>query len=821
MSHKYNKQFLTTLLSLVLLMGWSSFSLSADEKSDPVQEQTEEQRLDLIDAYKWSNSLPKELIDLQAAVESLEDIDDLQEQFPEITTLVEELEWDAVSLKSNPNLTFYSITTFEGKLNKINIKLSGINKKLKKNINQLESWHKRWNDLDLKLQQITVKLESEYESSDTFPEFYRLPEIVSIGRDLINTQLRSNLLAGHEIGKLQTRIYSLSVVGSELIDEMTASGTQQTSPSMLSADFYRLIDRGQLIEGWENSVSFIKYQVQYFTENLRFVAVCLLIILILTFFINGSKHLVEASSAWSIFAGRPFITSLFIFCLVFISFVTLSNYIALPPDWSTLIYLPLLFTVAVLAENICKTRWQTRLLQHLIFYIGLTLVLTLVDLPRMLFYLFVFYVSIGLLGYYIFWVLRRRDRSKGHRSVWSALILGIFPSFIIIAGIGGYDQLAVVVFGRILSLIAATLTIRLMLLFISGLLDLILNNTPWTFIKNNSTTIVQQVTPLLALLHLILWIAFALVIAWVYPTLIDAFSALSSLKFALGSLIITPGSVITIVLIIYVTLLISRALRAFLLQEVLPYHRVEKGVQLSIARLVHYAIMTIGFIVLLRVLGFGLNQITILGGAIGVGIGFGLQAIVNNFVSGLILLFERPIKVGDMIDVGTQVGEVKELGLRATTVQTFDNAEVVIPNSQLISGSVTNWTLAEKKVRVRVPVGVAYGTDVTEVFKILLSCAQANPSVLSSPKPVALFLAFGASSLDFELRVWIGDFSDKLLVLSELNQDIEAEFQQAGIEIPFQQTDLHLRSVDQEAAKSLYGVHHSADNRQKEKHDLD
>ena len=457
-----------------------------------------------------------------------------------------------------------------------------------------------------------------------------------------------------------------------------------------------------------------------------------------------------------------------------------------------------MFAVAVLAENICKTSWQTRLLRHLIFYIGLTLLVTLVNLPHLLFYLFVFYISIGLLVYYLIWIIRRPQRPRGDRSVWSGLILGLFPAFIIIAGISGYDQLAVVIFGRILALIAATLTIRLMMLLISGLLELILINAPWQFIRNNAATIVQQVTPLLALLHLILWIAFALVIAWVYPTLMDAFAALVSLKFSIGTITVTPGAVITIVLIIYITLLVSRALRAFLLQEVLPYHRVEKGVQLSIARLVHYAILTVGFIVLLRVLGFGLNQITILGGALGVGIGFGLQAIVNNFVSGLILLFERPIKVGDMIDVGTQVGEVKELGLRATTVQTFDNAEVVIPNSQLISGSVTNWTLAEKKVRVRVPVGVAY--------EILMGCAEANPIVLSSPKPVALFLSFGASSLDFELRVWIANFNDKPLVLSELNQDIESEFQLAGIEIPFPQTDLHLRSVDQQAAESLYGA---------------
>jgi small-conductance mechanosensitive channel len=466
----------------------------------------------------------------------------------------------------------------------------------------------------------------------------------------------------------------------------------------------------------------------------------------------------------------------------------------------------LLFAVGILAESICKARWQTKLLRHLIFYFSLALVLSLINLPRLLFLLFVFYVSIGLLLNYLVWIVRRPTGTSSERRVLSALILGFFPLLIILAGISGYDQFAVVLFGRILSLITLTLTLRLMLLFITGFLELILNNIPWQLIRNNSATIVQQITPVLALLHFIVWIAFALVIAWVHPTLKDVFTALFALKFTIGSITVTPGSVINIVLIVYLTLLFSRGLRAFLLQEVLPAHGVEKGVQLSISRLVHYAILTIGLIVLLRVLGFGLNQITILGGALGVGIGFGLQAIVNNFVSGLILLFERPVKVGDMIDVGNQVGEVKELGLRATTVQTFDNAEVVIPNSQLISGNVTNWTLAEKKVRVRVPVGVAYGTDISKVFEILLGCAEANPRVLSSPKPAALFLSFGASSLDFELRAWISDFDYRVEVLSELNQDIESEFQLAGIEIPYQQTDLHLRSVDQGAAELLTGT---------------
>ncbi len=222
-------------------------------------------------------------------------------------------------------------------------------------------------------------------------------------------------------------------------------------------------------------------------------------------------------------------------------------------------------------------------------------------------------------------------------------------------------------------------------------------------------------------------------------------------------------------------------------------------------RLIHYSILVIGFIILLNFLGFELTKLTILGGALGVGIGFGLQAIINNFASGLILLFERPIKVGDTVEIGNDLGEVKKLGLRATIVSTFDNAEIVIPNSDLITASVTNWTLSGRQARVKVPIGVAYGSDIQKVLEILMTLAGEHPQVLSKPEPTALFLAFGASSLDFELRVWVPDFADRMQVLSELNQEIENEFSMAGIEIPFPQADLHLRSVDRQAAATIKG----------------
>jgi small-conductance mechanosensitive channel len=271
----------------------------------------------------------------------------------------------------------------------------------------------------------------------------------------------------------------------------------------------------------------------------------------------------------------------------------------------------------------------------------------------------------------------------------------------------------------------------------------------------------------------------------------------------MGSSRITIGTVMVAAAVLYVALMTSRALQAVLLQEVLPRRSMELGAQLSISRLVHYAIISIGFLLALHSLGFSLTNLTIIGGALGVGIGFGLQAIVNNFASGLILLFERPIKVGDTIQVGDEMAEVKHLGLRSTVIETYDNAEIVVPNSDLITNQVINWTLTERQVRLKLPVGVAYGSDVARVMGILMSCANEHEQVLKEPAPQVLFLEFGDSALNFELRVWISDFNNRRMVQSELNQAIDIRFRRAGIEIPFPQTDLHLRSVDEPAAAAL------------------
>jgi small-conductance mechanosensitive channel len=219
--------------------------------------------------------------------------------------------------------------------------------------------------------------------------------------------------------------------------------------------------------------------------------------------------------------------------------------------------------------------------------------------------------------------------------------------------------------------------------------------------------------------------------------------------------------------------------------------------------LVHYALILIGFLLALTALGFELTKVTIIISALGVGIGFGLQTVVNNFVCGLIMLFERPVRVGDYIEIGGLWAEIRKIGLRATVVRTFDHAEIVVPNSDLISNQVTNWTLSDRGVRLIIAVGVAYGSDVPLVTETLMECAMASSKVLRMPEPQVFFQNFGESSLDFELRLWISNVDDRLTAASDLRNEIDRRFREKGIEIAFPQRDLHIRSVDESPGSLL------------------
>lgn len=266
--------------------------------------------------------------------------------------------------------------------------------------------------------------------------------------------------------------------------------------------------------------------------------------------------------------------------------------------------------------------------------------------------------------------------------------------------------------------------------------------------------------------------------------------------FKVGGMTLSLLDLLTAVALFSGILAASRMTQRVLEERVLPHTRMDAGLRNSIKSAVSYVGLVIGLVVAVSTLGIDLSKIALLAGALSVGIGFGLQNIVSNFVSGLILLAERPIKVGDWVVVGASEGIVKRINVRATEIETAQRASVIIPNSTLLSQSVQNWTHKNTFGRVEIAVGVAYESDPEQVRSILLECAKAHAAVSRWPAPMVVFKDFGPSSLDFELRVYLDNVELKGVVASDLRFAIFRAFSEQGVEIPFGQSEVRLRDIE-------------------------
>lgn len=802
------KKALVSLLLSLFLLGVASFCLAANEVEAPAKEgektvatATEEQKTTLITLYSWATILPKELIELQNRINKEKKAREIEQELPQLEQEIETIRWATTRAQTDPDIQLLQVANLQAKSQRVGSHLKKTSELLNELINSWSDARKEWLDKREQIQSIDKKDEVPLVLGEE--QHKKLLSTVDEAIKLIGEHLRSVLVVGKTIGDMQIDLYTIDSDLQSLDGDLRVISIQQTAPSMLSKEFYSRIDFALILEGYQKTLRFFKERITSLLESPRLILLGVVGFTVVCFIILKTRKLTPVSSKWQAFAKRPYSATIFMGASInaFVNAFPLNT--ELPEQWMALLNVLTLFAVTRLTKHLVPNPGRRKLLNQLTIFMGITMVLFLMGFPQVLMLLYVFWVSIAAFFYYL--LRLPSTRQKQFREVWLQKSWGLFPAIVVVFGLTGYDQLAISVFSTLLSSIIVCLVVWMLYLFHIGLLELLFSALPVAIISDNFTHIIRGLRPIIGWIHVIILITVQSVIWGLYSTTNTAFTEINNFGFDFGGIHVSLRFIFTVGLVFYGSLIISKAIQALLLKNVLPRYRAEKGVQLSITRLAHYAILTIGFIVMLRVLGFQLNQLTLLGGALGVGIGFGLQAIVNNFASGLILLFERPIKVGDTIQLGSEWGEVKQLGLRATIIQTFDNAEIVVPNSDLITSQVTNWTLADRRVRVRVPVGVAYGSDVDKVMEILFACGNANPMVLSNPKPVVYFLAFGASSLDFELRVWIPEFLDKVTVLSELNQDIDSEFAANNIEIPFPQSDLHLRTVDDEAAEQIRG----------------
>ncbi len=592
---------------------------------------------------------------------------------------------------------------------------------------------------------------------------------------------------------ISSKINVFNIEVEKLIADTRQDSLYGKSPPMYSPLYFSQFRAEMWISVWGGLRLLAMPDSRFFVRHGFACGLLLLLFTTISVVIGRNRQALQESALWSGLAERPISTVFFLTTLI----------IALQLElWEAPATIILITTIvgsiacARLLGSVLTQPWRKKAVYAVMAAYILTLIFIATGLPSPLFRLYISIASLIALRFCLKWLKESVEQNEAVHYHWLLRTVALLYGIILIAEFFGKAGAAAYLFKSSLMTMAVIVPIMLFVHLIRGGLHWVYYSSPvWQIklMRNDAGKYVRKTGFILVAAILLFVLLPAVFMAWdLFDSIPKAITGLLTPGFHIGELRISVGLVIAASGTLYGSFFASQVLPKVLLDEAVTGGHMERGVRLSVGRLLQYLIVFIGVLVAFSMLGLDLTKLTIVLSAFGVGIGFGLQSIVNNFVSGLILLFERPLREGDTINIGTNMAQIKKIGLRATIVQTFDNADVIIPNADLISNQVTNWTLNNRNVRVSVPVGVAYGSDVPLVGEILLACAKEHDAVAKSPAPQVLFMSLGDSSLDFELRVWIPDADDRIQVRSELYHKVIQKFSDEKIVIPFPQRDLHL-----------------------------
>ncbi len=584
----------------------------------------------------------------------------------------------------------------------------------------------------------------------------------------------------------------------QVLETQRRSTLHQTTPIFFSAEFNAQLKSSswpEILQGWTDIRQLdTSYLRQYsWTFGLMILGLC-----IIPWGIFRYRKQLQNSTNLRFVCLHPFATA------IFATVVFGTNLLSAPPAQVRLALIGAGgISVLILMKKLISHRKKYFLLALATVLYIVTSGLRLTNFPLPLYRLYVAVLCVGLL-IILSSQLRKAATQRNFLYLLRLLIGALLMT--LISQMAGYTLLSH-------WLLRATFETGFLLLFASIIIHLgqtaitLLFHHPRlvrrSFFQNFAAELSQRLEFLLKVCVGIYCFVHLMPLWHLYSSSQEAWASLGHLALEIGPVRISLEMVFLATLAFYLAIQISWLVQALIETQMSSGKAIDRGVRDAIKKLIHYGIVTFGFLGVLSLLGMSVQNFVVVLGALGVGIGFGLQDIINNFLSGLILLFERPIKVGDLIVVNNEWGTISKIGLRSTVVQTIEHAEIIVPNSQLIAEKVTNWTHSSSMARLKVPVGVAYGSDVPLVMKILSEIATSHPDTVKTQAPSILFMGFGASSLDFEIRTYIHDINKSFLIRSEMLQQIDSRFREAGIEIPFPQRDLHLRSVNTNVLQRL------------------
>ena len=753
---------------------------------------------DLAEIIPMATILSGNLATLEVKISGAFDVLEFERKYARIDANIEVLATQLQQIKDSKDSRFNKLVELREAFERENELFEEINKPLSETIRQFGVWRKDWRAEKQRWNEWQSILLEDGDLDQLKPTFAKAKDTIDTAIDIVLSHLKSMLTVQEKAGDIQAKIFSHTIALDALMFAARPGVRDNTYPPMFTSRYASQFGSGLWLGVQKGMDEIIWPSSRFFTRQGWVVLFQGFISLFLIISVYRNRLVLNDSKHWRFLAMRPFSAGLFFGSIVAVLFF---EYQGFPETWKLVISIVSGVSFARLISALIEASWKKQFVYGLTILLIVTRLMYLISLPLPLFRIYTVLTALVCLLFCLRWASKSGQKKDSDLNSWSLRLASFFFVFMIIAEIWGKQGLSEFLFLSLIRSIGTVLAFMLLMYMIHGAIEWVFRISPirrMTVLYRDTDTVVRRVALLVdvAICGLVLLPAF-LTIWGVYNGLQVAMNSLLALGFNLGPQRITVGLVIVSAGILYGSFFVSWIVQKLLMDEMLTRRRVEKGVRVSIARLVHYVFIFGGFLLALFALGFDFTKLTIMLSALGVGIGFGLQNVVNNFVSGLILLFERPVRVGDFVELGEKWAEIKKIGLRSTTVQTFDQSDMIIPNADLVNNTVTNWTLSNRRVRITIPVGVAYGSDVSKVMETLIACANACSNVAKAPAPQVLFLNFGDSSLYFELRAWIHHAEERLSVNSELHQEIDRSFREANIEIAFPQLELHLHSLSE------------------------
>lgn len=691
-------------------------------------------------------------------------------------------------------------------------RLESIRGRLTARLDQLDAVRARW----LEREQVwtawqdSLRDEANYAvvEADVAGALQRIDEVLvttsAAGGDLLALQRR--------VEALRTDIADVGAAVAGVRSRRREALLERTQPVLFSRGHRTELVRGGW-QAWDPTAPIEPAAyMAFFRDHLGLLGLHVLLAVLLGVAVRRVRTHVADDEAWGGLLDSPFTLGIFASVVLAMVRVTLA-----PPLWDVFLWILFGAAAARLSQQLIADRALRRVVYLLAAFYPVLLLLEVGQLPEAVLRLVIVVAAAAAIPLFLILAGDRTDGDHDPERVstraWALRVGAGVWGAILLAMVVGFDALGRWLLHAAVMTAAVSFVVVLAFVLVNAAAARVSRRTGARSLWRRAASLLVQRAIVLFRIVLIVAAVLLLLDVWgVAESPLAIWRRITELGFTVGELRLTVGRLILGMLVIYGAVILSGLVRSLLVPDpegpLRPgqpsiLHEADRGLGLSISKLAHYALITLGLIFAVAAMGVELQNFAIVAGALGIGVGFGLQNVVNNFASGLILLMERPVRVGDTVVVGDVWGTIQKIGLRSTVMVTLEQSEMIVPNGDLVSEKVINWTLSSPIARIIMPVGAAYGSPVAEVLRIMEEAAFAHESVLHDPPPEAIFVEFGDSALNFELRIWVQNIRRRLEVRSAVLADVDRRFREAGIEIPFPQRDLHLRSIDPGALEQL------------------